>query len=276
MRNFKLFAQTLTLLTGLLFFAGCQQDDIISPNSSLSDRDNSFSTYSATGDHYGLGTANELYTFSTRPSFTLLTTVQIQGLSVGEQMLAIDVRPINRALYGVSNFSKIYLIDPGSGMTKSVSRNPFIPAIDGSSIGFEFNSGTDRITLMTDKGQGLEIHPTTGLVVRTTAAPLGTVGVADFNGYTFGIDASGNVMSIDMNGNGKVVGSTGLTIVGDGGLDSNFGALAVFQASGDVHNASGIPDDPTQVAYRLYRIDLSNGQTSSLGVVTPMIGIAAK
>ncbi len=281
MRNFKLFAQMLTLLTGLLFFAGCQQEEIASPNSSIQDRDSktSLTPNSTTTGYYGLGPSNEIYKFSLRPAYAIQSTKQISGMRAGEMIVAIDVRPANGGLYGVSNMSRIYLIDPASGLTKPLSQGNFSPAINGTSVGFDFNPATDRITLVTDTGQGLIIHPATGQVVGTATLPVtGTTGVTFSGGTMYVIDgATGTINAADFNGNVKPVGSTGLTIVGEGGMDTKNGmTLAVLNASGVVHSTSTAPDDLSQQAYRIYSIDVNTGQASSLGVVSPMIGIAAQ
>lgn len=280
MRNFKLFAQIMTLMSGLLFFAGCQQETV-SPNASIEDRDSrpTLTPGGTTSGYYGLGPSNQVMKFSLRPAYSMQATVPIQGMRAGESLVAIDTRPATRSLYGVSSMSRIYLIDPASGLTKPLSQANFSPAIDGATVGFDFNPTTDRITLVTDKGQTLSIHPSTGQVVA-----IGTTGLTGVNGITYygdlmyAIDATTGIVSIvDASGNTKPIGTTGLTIAGEGGFDSKGGLLlSVLNASGVVQNASSAQDDLTQQNYRLYSVDPTTGQVTNLGIVPPMIGLAAQ
>ena len=277
---FKLIKLNIAFLLGIIFFVGCQQEEIVSPGAAIESRETkSLSPSTTTGNFYGLSPSNQILKFSLRPAYSDMGTVLIRGLRTGERIIAIDTRPVNRALYGVSNMSRIYLIDPATGMTKPVSATNFSPAIDGATVGFDFNQMTDRITLITDKGQTLTIHPTTGQVVATTTTNVtGINALANYGNAMYGIAANTGILYItDGNGDAKAIGSTGLTITGEGGLDSKNGmTIGVFNASGVVHNSSTNQDDLTQQAYRLYTINTSTGQASSLGVVKPMIGLAAQ
>ncbi len=294
MRNFKLFGQLLTLCTGLLFFTGCQQDESVSPlNGSIEERNSSTTAYPNVL-FYGLGPSNELYTYRSGPPATEVSSVMITGLRTEEFILAIDVRPATRGLYGVSNQSMIYTINGSTGVATAVSQTPFTPAIEGSTIGFDFNPMVDRMRLVTDKGQNLRIHPTTGQVVGVDLAINGPVVAVNSVAYSnnnagasgtslYDVDVlEGKLYRQNANAGSLVlVGSTGLTIVGEGGFDiSRTGAaLGVYLASGRPSFGSsggigGTSDDTTQEAYRLYSMNLRTGQATSLGKVRPMIGLA--
>lgn len=296
MRNLRLFSQFLALITGLLFFAGCQQDDIASPgNASLDERNSSTLAY-PNHNFYGLSSTNELYTYRSGPPATMLTSVPITGLRDEEMMMAIDIRPINRVLYGVSNMNYIYTIGTDAfgmvpvGTATAVSQTPFTPAIDGTVVGFDFDPRLDVIRIVTDNGQNLRISPTTGQVVGVDVILSAGGTTPAINAIAYSNNFAGTLgttlYDIDMKdgklyrqssnlGGLTLVGSTGLIINGEGGFDiSRRGvALAVFLASG---TSGGLGTDPNLLneAYRLYGINLRTGQATSLGEVRNLIGIA--
>src|SRR5688572_15761132 len=159
MKNLKLFSQVLVLLTGLLFFVGCQQD-AISP-ADLDERTTTTTAYPNV-NVYGLGTANELYLYRSGPPATYVSTTMITGLRDGEQMLAIDFNPLNGKLYGVSSTDMIYTINLGTsfgsapaGSVTAVSQTPFTPSLEGTTVAMDVNPRTGQIHLITDKGQNL-------------------------------------------------------------------------------------------------------------------------
>ena len=292
MRNLKLFGQFLALLSGLLFFVGCQQEETINPdNASLDDRTTTTTAYPNV-TFYGLGSANELYTYRSGPPATMLSNAMITGLRDGEYMLAIDIRPVNRVLYGVSNMSMIYTITTSAfgtdpfGTAKAVSPTPFTPALDGSLVGFDFDPRLDRIRIVTDNGQNLRISPTTGQVVGvdlSAGAGLALNSIAYSNNYAgtygttlYGIDAKEGKLYRLSTSSSTLIGSTGLTINGDGGFDiSRTGAaFATFLASGTPSWGSTTDSETVTEAHRLYGISLRTGQATSLGTVRDLIGLA--
>ena len=64
---------------------------------------------------FALTANNRLISFSSSQPGTLLSNVAISGLQPGESLIGIDFRPKNRLLYGVTNKSSIYTIDPATG-----------------------------------------------------------------------------------------------------------------------------------------------------------------
>jgi hypothetical protein len=282
-------------MTGLLFFAGCQKDDAASPANSIDER--STTTYVSSMNLYGLGTSNELYSYRSGPPATYMSETQIRGLREGEQMLAIDVRPATKQLYGVSNMSALYKIDPvtgvatpaaqsGTGTSGSSTPTTFNPALDGSTVAMDFNPQTDRLKVMTDKGQNLTINPTTGQVTNVGIATSSTYGINSIgysNNFTgtagtslYNMDApTGKLYRMSSTGSQTLVGTTGLTMTGDGGFDisRNGQAVGAYLASHPLGYGTA-PDAQAEEAYRLYLISLKNGQITDLGKVKPMIGVA--
>ncbi len=76
--------------------------------------------------------------------------------------MGLDVRPANRQLYALSSVSRLYTIDVGTATATAVGTAPFVPALDGSSFGFDFNPMVDRIRVVSVTRQNLRLNPDTG------------------------------------------------------------------------------------------------------------------
>jgi Domain of unknown function (DUF4394) len=180
----------------------------------------------------GLSDQNELLKFRLGPPALLVSTVAISGLAVDEYVLAIDFRASTGALYGVTNLNLVYVIDPASGIAKSISRTPFEPAIKGTYVGLDIDPLTDEIRLVTDEDQNMRISPIDGSVISVDLDinPAETsVHCIAYNhtpinrSYSlFDIDiARGMLMKQDPQNNGTMtqVGSLGLVTSGEAGFD---------------------------------------------------------
>jgi hypothetical protein len=289
---FKFLKLNIAFVLALFLFAGCQQEEIVAPldNENLEER--TTTTYVSSATFYGLGTENTIHTYRSGPPATEVSSVAITGLRDGESVRAIDIRPATRVLYGITNMNFIYTINPTTGVATRVSQTPFTPALDGTTVGFDFNPATDRIRVITDKNQYLWISPVTGQVTSTAGASLSGPAVA-INGSAFSNNYSGTMgttlYNVDVlgdklyrqsatGGTQFLVGSTGLDINGEGGFDiarSGF-AYAVLLARSTSTSTVGTSAGEDQEAYRLYSIDLRSGRAKSLGKVRPMIGIAVQ
>jgi hypothetical protein len=174
MKTFKTFipvkAAALCAASLLLITASCKKDRnddmgndeivVIAPNVNV----------------YALRQDNQLVVFNAQ-SGVGASPVSVTGMQSGETMLAIDFRPATGQLYGVSSGSRIYVINPSTGVARAISSTPFTPAIDGTAVGFDFNPTVDRIRLVTSNGQNLRLNPEDGTVVATDGAINGAAGV---------------------------------------------------------------------------------------------------
>ena len=119
---------------------------------------------------------NKLVGFNAQTGATVTPQVNITGMQTGETMLAVDYRPATGELYGVSSGSRVYVINPATGVARAVNTTPFSPAIDGTAIGIDFNPTVDRIRLVTNNGQNLRLNPETGAVAATDGVINGVTG----------------------------------------------------------------------------------------------------
>jgi hypothetical protein len=217
---------------------------------------------------------NRLIGFNAQTGNDIFQPVNITGMQTGETMLAIDYRPATGQLYGVSSGSRIYVINPNTGVARAVNSTPFSPAIDGTAVGFDFNPTVDRIRLVTANGQNLRINPETGAVQATDGVINGAAGAKISSvAYTesragastttlFDIDAvTKKLYKQDPPNNGTLVevGSLGVEATEVADFDISPDGRAVL-APMTVNNQQG-----------LYLIDLSNGKAYKSAVFNSKI-----
>lgn len=216
----------------------------------------------------GLTTSGSIVRFDSATPGTIIGSAAITGLQPGEQLVAIDTRPLTGGLYGVGSTGRLYTIDALTGAATAVSSAPFT-SLTGSSYGMDFNPVVDRIRLVSDNDQNLRVHPDTGALaaVDTTLTPAGgaVTALAYSNnnpGATtttvFAIGTIGDQLFTIPNPNGGVlqpVGALGQNTSPNAGLDvSRSGvAFAVLQAGGA---GSG-----------LYAVNLTTGAATLTGAV---------
>jgi hypothetical protein len=231
-------------------------------------------------EFYGLTNDNRIARFNAQLPEVALNTVSLSGLETGERILSIDFRPATGQLYGLSNRSRIFVIDPESGTSRAVSPEPFSPALDSEIATIDFNPTVDRIRLISGQGQNLRLNPETGRVVATDGdisgvANASVIAAAYTNNFAgasstilYDIDLTTQALyKQDPPNEGALVktGALGLDFSGAGGFDispDNSAALAVLMAEG----RSG-----------LYSINLSTGKSTRLGYFVNslhVIGIA--
>src|SRR5262245_18763380 len=96
---------------------------------------------------FGLTTANQIVTVETASPGVAIATVAITGLQGGETALAIDVRPATGQLYLLGSTSRVYVLNPATGVATPVGP-AFTQALSGTSFGFDFNPTVDRIRVV--------------------------------------------------------------------------------------------------------------------------------
>jgi hypothetical protein len=103
---------------------------------------------------------NQLVVFSSdAPS--AVTTVNISGTDT--PLTGIDLRPSNQKLYGLSDTSTLYVVDPSSGAATRISKlsSEFR---SGAASGFDFNPQSDKLRIVGATGANLRVTPDVGAV----------------------------------------------------------------------------------------------------------------
>ncbi len=218
---------------------------------------------------YVLNDANQLLRLNIKSPNAPSATMNIMGTAPDERILSIDFRPATGQLYGVSNQSRLFVINQMTGAARPLTGGAFAPGIASGIVGIDFNPTVDRLRLVGANGQDLRLNPETGLVVATDGSINGVPGamiseVAYTNSSAgptvttlYDIDPATDRLYIQNppnNGTLTDVGPLGLDITGAAGFDIS-------------------PDDNTQglVAVRfngaseLQQINLSTGRLQKLG-----------
>ncbi len=115
---------------------------------------------------YMVDNVNNLNMFNPGNPASVLTRV-ITGMSGGDTVLGIDMRPATGQLYALGTSGQLYTVNMSSGFATAVG----LPiALSGTDFGFDFNPTVDRIRIVSNTGQNLRVDPNTGLVVGTDTA----------------------------------------------------------------------------------------------------------
>ena len=222
------------------------------------------STACATGANaatvFGVDEFNNLTSFDSATPAVQQSSVAITGLDSSLQ--AIDFRPLNNVLYGISNNRIVYTVNTLTGVATAVSGQL---AIEGSTFGFDFNPTIDRLRIVSNTNGNYVFNPNNGAL--TTATPLAFAGSSNDPGVTaaaytssvFGapggstqlyvIDSDFDLLA-QQNNNGGV-----LTPVGATGV--NLGSRTSFDILGSDAFASN--------GRNFYRVNLGTGATTLLG-----------
>jgi hypothetical protein len=254
---------------------------------------------------YGLDLNNNLVAFGAQnPTTTAARTVAITGLNANERVVGIDFRAnaataADRRLFGVTTASRVVTIDTTTGTAAVVGSAAFIPAVEGTAFGIDFNPTVSLIRLHSDRDQDLRINPATNPVAVTPDSVLayalndtrvgqnpnivgsaytnsvpGVTGAA--NTELFAIDSDRDeLVFLPMPNNGRLTtrGQLGVNTTQDVGFDIYGPGLA-----GTVTSQAYVTLTPEGSSRsRLYTINLTSGATTLIGDVNynrSLIGIA--
>lgn len=236
----------------------------------------------------------QLLRFNSASSGTV-TTATITGVTAGEILVGIDLRPATGQLYGlgindINNTGTLYLIDPQTGTAAIVggsagqialvdaTGNPVDLPPANTGFGFDFNPTVDRIRVVTSTGLNFRLNPITGTTVDGNAGVTGTNPDGSINGLpvgSTGISATAYTNSFN--------GPTGTTFTTQYTLDPTSNSLFIQNPPNngtqtvqlsvtlngtplDFTEASGF-DIPSNV-----RVTASNAAASGRGVAALSVG----
>src|SRR5205085_2788972 len=127
-----------------------------------------------------------------------ITSVPVVGLQTSETLVDIDVRPLPtspgvQSLYGVGSSSRVYIINPLTGVATQVgSSGAFV--LNGTAFGIDFNPTVDRLREVSNTEQNLRLNPNDGTLSGTDTA----------------LNPAGNVVSIAYTNNFPIASTTTL------------------------------------------------------------------
>lgn len=209
----------------------------------------------------------------------VIVSVPVTGLQPTETLVGLDVRPANQVLYGVGSTSRLYTIDPLTGIATQVgSAGAF--TLSGTTFAVDFNPVPDRLRVISNIGQNLRINPIDGSLAATDTgiSPGGVTltGAAYSNNgpgvsvtTLYGIDATNGVLTTvgSINGspnspNGGVVGPT----IGSLGLGTSLDPRIGFDITG-VNNSNAFASILTGGTDKLYSLNLNTGAATLVGTI---------
>ena len=115
---------------------------------------------------YGVTAKDKLVTFHSDSPAVFRSRKAITGLRGGDsdRITAIDVRPSNGGLYGLSANRRLYKIAARTGRATPVG-GAFGPRLGPLDVGFDFNPTADKLRVVTELGQNFRVDPLTGRLV---------------------------------------------------------------------------------------------------------------
>jgi hypothetical protein len=254
------------------------------------------------GEILGVTINDRLVSFNRAAPGKLCTSAPITGIGTDEEVLGIDVRPADGAIYALGSGGRIYTLDVATGAATLKSTlaaalddtsEPYI-ALNDTAYGIGFNPVPDRLRAISRTGQSLRINVDTGATTTDSSMSPSTTavtGVAYTNAYAgatattlYAIDAaSGGLTRV-----GGAPSTTGACPADTGnpncGNVTSIGSLAVANiASVDGFDIDGAPNASAAAilalsvgaatSSSLYVVDLTTGAASPpAGVANATIG----
>jgi hypothetical protein len=214
----------------------------------------------------GLTSTNALITFVANAPANGSAQSFITGLEgTNQRILAIDTRPTNGLIYGVSTDSKLYTLNATNGIATKVADLSI--ALNGTAFGFDFNpvadtNGAASLRIVSNTGQNLAVNAVTGAATVQTALTYNdndanpatsTVGLYFIDSQTDGLYFTGA--------------PAGGALSFIGGLGFNTTGVLGFDIAGVTNMAyAGLTLDGTDTGKSgLYAINLGTGAATLIG-----------
>ena len=222
-------------------------------------------------------------------------TLQVVGLTAGDRVLGVDVRPATQTLYGQgfnTGTSQNYVVqlnydDKPAGFDGKAIFSPIGAryATTGAFFGYDFNPTVDRIRVFSEANDNKRVNPDTGVAItdgpiayaagdRNAGKDPNAVGAgylpAPFGGTTtlYDIDANQDVLVTQNPANAGT-----LNTVGSLGVDTT--DVVGFDIAEDTRSRSITRRNVAFAALqkagepgsRLYRVNLETGKATSVGSI---------
>lgn len=256
---------------------------------------------------YGVTASNQLVRFRADEPGTFLSSSPISGLTMGENVVGLDVRIATGELLALTSTNRVLRIDPNTGQGIPSGNAIDAELLGAGSAGVDFNPTVDRLRLVNDGNDNLRYNPVTFAPADGDAVTPGVQGDTDLafiatdanvganpnavaaaydrndnDGTTattlFLIDSALNILVrqgavdgsvADVAGGGSPNGGLLTTI---GGLGVNVTDVASFDIAGNgTAGQGGVALAALQVegetVSKLFRINLATGSATLVGVI---------
>jgi hypothetical protein len=136
------------------------------------------------GDVFALTETNKLVSFNPATPQKVCTSATFTGQQAGENIVGIDVRPADAALYALGSTGRVYTVDTASATLTLKSTlaaaigdvtTPYAGLV-GTEFGVDFNPGNDVLRVVSDTGQNFRANVDNGATTTDVAVnPIGPV-----------------------------------------------------------------------------------------------------
>jgi Domain of unknown function (DUF4394)/PEP-CTERM motif len=227
----------------------------------------------------GLTLNQRIVTFNSSAPMTTVSNFAITGLTAGDMLIGIDLRPANSMIYGVAQTGRIYTLTT-AGVASLVSTLS-VP-LSGMRFGIDFNPVPDRLRIISTSDANLRANVATGVTATDTAITRVGGGAIDLVGtaYTNSVPGGPAPATTTIYGIDSVTDSLMTSAVPNGGVYSTVGALGVGLTN--TNNVGFDISGRTGLAYvnidsAFYRLNLGTGSATFVDTIGagPLIGIAA-
>jgi len=237
---------------------------------------------------FGVDNANNLIRFGRMTPQTVTLRAPITGLQTGESILGIDFRPADNLLYALGSTNRVYLLDTLTAAATPISILPFVPALTGSSFGFDFNPVADRIRIHSNIGENERLDQRTGVVAAIDTALAYAVGDANFgnaprivaSAYTNSVPSATGTVLYAIDSNRDILVSIPSPNSGQLRTAGSFGIFDTNDFAGfDIDGGSGAAYATLTSSGKsmLFSASLNSGAMTLIGDVnnpSPLVGIA--
>lgn len=211
----------------------------------------------------GLTSDQRLVTFSEVRPGQVTTIGAVSGLAADTDLVGIDYRVQDGALYGVGDAGGVYMLSEASATATKVSE--LTVPLTGTSFGVDFNPAADRLRIISNTGQNLR-HNLTGDEATVTDKAL-TTGAASTR-------ANGVTAAAYTNNDGDE--ASGTTLL-DINTELDQVALQSPANSGQLAATGTIGIDPTMAAgFDIYTRQRGPAAASDHGFATLTVGTSAR
>jgi hypothetical protein len=221
----------------------------------------------------GVTADNQIATFDSR-NVSSAAFNSLSGLSPGETIIGIDLRPSNNTIYGLSSANRLYTINSATGVATFAAALSNAVVSPVKSYGIDFNPVADRGTgpslrVVSTSGDNYAVNVTTGAVTVATPITFGFSGVAYSNSDSTQTAAPASTQLYYLNSelDTLAIATTGfnnpvITPIGPLGVNiTNFNGFELFPNG----NAFAAAITATGTFSQLFSVNLGTGQSLSLG-----------